>query len=222
MTAAPEEPARAAPVPTATGRSAAGILLACGECDLLLRVAALPPGRRAACPRCGAVVLTRKRDSLRRTLAFALASAVLFCIANAFPIVGIDVHGNRSATTLLGAVQTLWDQDMRAVATLVFVTTFLVPALDLAALCWLLLPLQFGRRPAGFAPLMRVVHTLRPWGMVEVFLLGVLVSLVKLAHLALVVPGMAMWSFAALMLTLAATASSFDAEAVWARLPNPR
>ena len=53
--------------------------------------------------------------------------------------------------------------------------------------------------------------------MVEVFLLGTLVSLAKLAHLAHVQPGIALWSFAALMVLLAAAAAAFDPHALWER-----
>jgi paraquat-inducible protein A len=51
--------------------------------------------------------------------------------------------------------------------------------------------------------------------MVEVFMLGVLVSLVKLAHLAGIVPGIALWSFGALMLVMAAISAVFDPRALW-------
>jgi paraquat-inducible protein A len=57
-----------------------------------------------------------------------------------------------------------------------------------------------------------------PWGMVEVLLLGVLVSLVKLTNSFTVIPGIALWSFGGLTLLLAAAASSFSARDVWARL----
>jgi paraquat-inducible protein A len=60
------------------------------------------------------------------------------------------------------------------------------------------------------------------WSMVEVFLLGVLVALVKLLHLASVVPGVALWSFGAMMLLHAAAWSAFDARALWARLERRR
>ena len=69
-----------------------------------------------------------------------------------------------------------------------------------------------------FAFVFRMHQSVQPWGMIEVFLLGVLVSLVKLAHLAGVVAGIALWSFAALMLLMAAIASVFDARALWARV----
>ena len=57
--------------------------------------------------------------------------------------------------------------------------------------------------------MLRVLRAVQPWGMVEVFMLGVLVSLVKLAHLASVVPGIALWSFAALMLLFAGDGGVF-------------
>jgi paraquat-inducible protein A len=52
--------------------------------------------------------------------------------------------------------------------------------------------------------------------MVEVFMLGVLVALVKLAHIASAIPGVALWSLGALMLLIAAVAASFDPRRVWA------
>jgi paraquat-inducible protein A len=83
---------------------------------------------------------------------------------------------------------------------------------------YLLLPLRSGRVAPGAHRILRIVQATRPWGMVEVFLLGVLVSLVKLAHVAVIHPGPALWAFGALMVTMASAAMTFDARAVWARL----
>ena len=52
------------------------------------------------------------------------------------------------------------------------------------------------------APFFRLVRSVQPWGMVEVFLLGMLVSLVNLSHMASVLPGPAFWAMAALILTV--------------------
>ena len=199
-----------------------GRLLACHECDLLQREAALAPRSTARCARCGAILYRNQPDGLDRTLAYTLGAAVLFVVANAFPIVGLEVQGNRTSTTLLGTVRALHDGDMTSVAVLVFVTTFLMPALEIAALLYLLLPLKLGRVPHGLPAVFRLVHAVRPWGMVEVFMLGTLVSLAKLAHLATVEPGIALWSFGALMFLLAAAAASFDSHALWARVEAAR
>ncbi|MFH0351265.1 MAG: paraquat-inducible protein A [Chromatiales bacterium] len=194
-------------------------LIACHDCDLLQRETVLPAGGAACCGRCGAVLYRKLPESLDRTLAFTLAAGVLFLLANAFPLMGLEVQGQRNATGLLGAVRALWDQDMGMVAGLVFLTTVLIPAIEISGMIYLLLPLRLGRAPPGVAPMLRVLQAVKPWGMVEVFMLGVLVSLVKLAHLASIVPGIALWSFGGLILLLAASAASFNPHEVWARVP---
>jgi paraquat-inducible protein A len=197
-------------------------LIACHECDLLQREAPLPHGGIACCRRCGAVLYRSARDSLDRTLACALGASILFVLTNGFPIVALEVQGNRNAATLFDAVRRLYDQDMPIIAALVLLTTMILPALELAATLYMLLPLRLGRVPAGLGPLFRVVQSVRPWSMVEVFMLGVLVSLVKLRHLATVVPGIALWSFAGLMLLMAATAASFKPRDLWAHVELAR
>ena len=106
-------------------------LHACHDCDLLQREIPLPPGGKARCPRCGAVLYRRNVDGLDRTLAYSMGAAVLFIIANAFPIVGLAAAGHHSSTTLFGTVQKLWDGNMGSVAGLVFTTTILMPALQI-------------------------------------------------------------------------------------------
>ena len=193
-------------------------VVACHECDLLQREVMLPSGGAARCRRCGAVLYRDIPNGLDRALAYALAAAIMFVVANSFPIIGLEVQGNRTSTTLLGAVRTLESQDMTSVAALVFVTTILAPALDISAMLYLLLPLKADRLPRGWTKVFRMVQAVRPWGMVEVFVLGTLVSLAKLAHLASLVPNVGLWAFAALMVLLALTASSFDSHSLWERV----
>ena len=175
------------------------------------------PGSEATCTRCGARLYRRPRpDANQRALAFALAACIVFIIANAYPILGLEVQGARSSTTLLDAVRSLWDDEARAVATLVLVTTFVLPAAELVALTWVLVALRQRWRSA--VAVLHFFESIKPWGMVEVFVLGVLVSLAKLAHIATVEPGVALYSFGALMVLIAATVAAFDPDAAWAQL----
>jgi paraquat-inducible protein A len=163
-------------------------VMACHECDLLQREVRLSRGGTARCRRCGAVLYRDIPDGLDRALAFAVAAAVMFVVANSFPIIGLEAQGNRTSTTLYGAVKTLQSQDMTSVAALVFVTTILAPALDIGAMLYLLAPLKADRLPRSWTKVFRMVQAVRPWGMVEVFMLETLVSVAKLAHLAHLVP----------------------------------
>jgi paraquat-inducible protein A len=190
-------------------------LTACHECDLLQREPVLSPGGMACCPRCNAVLFRHTPDSLDRGLAFTLGALILFVVANVFPIVGLEVQGNLHAVSLIGAVDIIWDEGMIGVASLVFLTAILIPALELSLMLYVLLPVKLGQVPQGLAPILRVLQSVRPWSMTQVFMLGVLVSLVKLAHLAHVVPGVALWSFGGLILLLTAAVSSFNMHDLW-------
>jgi len=193
-------------------------LTACHECDLLQREPILPPGGVACCLRCNAVLFRDTPDLVDRGLAWTLAAAILFVVANIFPIVGLEVQGTLNATSLYGAVERIWDNHMEGVAALVFGTTILIPAMEISLMLYLLLPLKFGWLPEEAKSILRILQFVRPWSMTQVFILGVLVALVKLAHLAHVVPGIALWAFGGLILSLTAAIANFNPHAMWSLL----
>lgn len=192
-------------------------LIACHECDLLQRPTPLADHTLARCSRCDSVLYQPVDDDLDRPLAFTLAAAVLFVVANAFPIVGLEVQGQTTTATLFGTAQALVQQNMRSLALLVFFTTIVVPAVQLGAMLYILVPLRAGRIPTLLPHAVRALQAIRPWGMTEVFILGLLVSLVKLGALARVLPGIGLWSFGALLFAIAAAVATFDARVIWAR-----
>ena len=195
-----------------------GWLTLCHACDLPSRVGDVPEGGTARCPRCGSVVYKRVRDSLDRTLALALGGLFLFIAANAFPFLAMKMQGNVTHTTLSTGVRALYEQGSPIVASLVLVTTIVAPFVQISALIFVLGPLRLGVRVPGQAQVFRLLRRVQPWSMMEVFIMGILVSLVKLIAMAQIVPGIALWSFVLLIPVLAAATSSLDAEWVWRRV----
>lgn len=184
-------------------------LIACHDCDLLQQQIDLPPGGVAACGRCGAVLYRRNVTSQQATLALTITALIVFLVSNLFPIVSIESQGLHRSSTLLGAVITLWNDQMHLVALLVLLTTILMPLLELLVMIFLLA----SPRPTPFA--LRLLMAISPWAMVEVFMLGLLVSVQKLSHLATIIPGIALWSFALLMLLFAMINSRFNVNSLW-------
>ena len=220
---APVRPAtEPAPAPAPNRDPVPPSLVACPDCDLLNRLAG-PAAATLLCARCGAVLRRHRPDSIDRTLALVVAALLLFALANAFPFLAMQTGGLVQETTLLSGVHELWRQDLRLLAALVFCTCVLVPAAQLIGLGTILLPLRLGRRPPpGAARILRLVQAAAPWGMMEVFMLGILVALVKLGHMATIVPGVSVFSFAALIVVMAAALSTLDPALIWARLdPRP-
>ena len=220
---APVRPAtEPAPAPAPNRDPVPPSLVACPDCDLLNRLDG-PAAATLLCARCGAVLRRHRPDSIDRTLALVVAALLLFALANAFPFLAMQTGGLVQETTLLSGVHELWRQDLRLLAALVFCTCVLVPAAQLIGLGTILLPLRLGRRPPpGATRILRLVQAAAPWGMMEVFMLGILVALVKLGHMATIVPGVSVFSFAALIVVMAAALSTLDPALIWARLdPRP-
>jgi len=197
-------------------------LIACPECDLLQRGAHVPANGVLRCCRCDAELSRNRPDGLPRALALGLGAVVLLAISNLYPIVGLSVSGTLVQTTLAGAVRVLFHGGMWPLAALVLVTTIVMPIMQTACMLWIVLPLRLGHKPWHAALVLRLCHQAQSWGMTEVLILGLLVALVKLSHIAAVVPGVALWSFGALMLVLAAANSAFDPHALWARFGTVR
>jgi paraquat-inducible protein A len=192
-------------------------LIACHECDALQRVPDVPTGA-VICHRCGAHLHQLGPYDITRALALATTALILFIVANAYPMVVLEVQGNRVTTTLLHAVRELWREDVQLVAALVFVTVILVPLTQIIAMLYVLVPLQLGKVPPYVEFPLRLFQVAKPWGMVEVFILGILVSLVKLAHMAHVVTGVALWAFAVLVVVFAALGNASDPVRLWSRI----
>ena len=161
-------------------------------------------------------------DAVNRALAYVTAAGIFFVLANAFPLVGLRLKGELIVTTLIGTAQAMWVDGMRTVAAMVFVTIFVAPLVELLALARLLLPLRFSSLPVAPPRIYRALRAITPWRMVEVLMLGVLVALVKLAHMAELLIGVALWSLGALVILLAAAAATFDPREVWSRYDAAR
>ncbi len=189
--------------------------IACHECDVIHRIEPLPGKGAAHCIRCGAVLYKHIPDSLDRTLAFALAGLILFILANSFPFLGLKIGSQVRQTTLITGIYELYVQGSQVIAILVLLTTVLVPLIQMLCLLYILLPLKFHRLPVGLPRVFRFVNGVGPWGMMEVFMVGILVSLVKLAGMAKILPGISVYAFLALIFVLAAMSVSLDRHLIW-------
>ena len=132
------------------------------------------------------------------------------------------MQGQETQTTLISGVIGLYDEGKWEIALLVVLTTIVVPLTQMLIQLYIYVPLKLNRIPWLMVPVFRFAGGLQPWSMMEVFLIGIIVALVKLLGMAQIVPGVALWSFALLIVTLAAAAANMDSRVVWDRVEYPR
>jgi len=189
--------------------------MACHECDLLHRIDGHPERGASICSRCGAVLVSHKRDSINRSLSLTITGLILFMIANSYPLLAIKSGSLYKATTLMGSVEVLHAAGMWHVGLLVFFTAVLFPFLDLMSRLYILVPLKMNKKPWKVSFIMSFIQSINPWGMMDVFMLGILVSVVKLVKMMKVIPGVSLFAFVMLIFVLAGIAACFDPHLAW-------
>ncbi len=189
-------------------------IMICEHCDAVHRWRRLERGQRARCVRCGAVLYRCPWLDADSMFALALAALMTFAIANAWPIVALGLNGQHHAAALWQAVLDIGRDGQHVVAVLVAMMLLVFPLLQLLLLTWVLGFVRACRPPPGFAPIMRLLAAISPWSMVEVFMVGTLVAVVKVGSIFDVALRPGIWGFAALTILLAMVAS-FDLRRIW-------
>jgi paraquat-inducible protein A len=193
-------------------------IIACPSCDLVQRLPEVAPGESVRCPRCETELWRRKADSMNRTLALALAAAVLWIITNTMPMLGLSAAGHQAFTTVIRGATLLWEHGEPLVAVIIFFTVVAAPVLQIVFVTAVIFGSLRPQPPAWVGFLLRHVPFTRLWSMMEVLLVGVLVSLTKIAEYAKVLPGHALFTVGGLVVILTAMQASFDAREIWERV----
>lgn len=196
--------------------------LACPDCDAIFAAPIVGVGQEVLCSRCGTLLFVRRKNSLVRATALAMASAVLFILTNCFPFLSMRADFRESSMSLWQSVVGLETQGYPALAVAVGMFIVAMPALIIIALLYLLVPLLNRRRWRGAVQLLRWMRQARRWNMIEVYLVASLVSLVKLQKLALVSLGASFWTFTALIVCLMAAVTVIDYREIWALLERAK
>ena len=186
----------------------------CEQCDAIHARRELRAGEVADCVRCGHRLYRHHRFDLGILLALTLSTAIVFVLANVYPVVALNAQGAYNAATIWGAVIATWESGVAPVAFLSALLVFFFPLSQICLFAYVLLGLYRGRRPREFRQAMQALSIMQPWSMAEVFMLGILVAIVKLHGVMTVIPGIGMWSFAVLTLLLAAL-TSYNLQDLW-------
>ncbi|NBF03667.1 paraquat-inducible protein A [Pseudomonas sp. Fl5BN2] len=175
-------------------------LVACHECDFLMRKPTLAHGEKAQCSRCGYELYAHRHNVVERSLALVIAALLLYVPANFLPIMQLNLLGQSSEDTVWSGVQSLFDTGMESVALVVFLCSMGIPLLKLICQLLVLLSIRWDIGRSYGLLLYRIYHHLRDWGMLEVYLMGVLVAIVKLADMASITVGLGLVCFISLLL----------------------
>ena len=194
--------------------------IACHGCDLLLERLKVTPGEKLSCPRCGEPLLAPKNDSVNRSLALALSGLLLFPFAILQPLMTLDTMGFKNSGNILDGVLATFRDGYWLVAAILALTTIAFPLVKLTLLFVITLNLKLERNPDYLRLLMRGYVHFDEWGMLEVYMIGILVTIIKMHHMANIHYETGLFCFIGILAAALGSALVMDQEEFWHLIEN--
>ena len=190
-------------------------ITACHGCDLLLASGDVTPGCTAVCPRCGSRIHAPKKDSVNRTLAFTFTALLVYVPAVFMPLMTLNVLGFEGSGSIADNGILLYNQGYIFVAAMVFLTAVLLTFLNPALLFLVTCLIKIRRLPRLQAWILRTFQHLEEWAMAEVYLIGVLVTLIKVYSMTTIEYNLGFFCFVIMVVMNICALSVLDKSHFW-------
>lgn len=190
-------------------------LIACPYCDTLHRRIPIAKGQKLRCRCCHSVIDSGVAD-FRRAFILALTAFILFVIANNFPFITMSLQGEINTISVFSSIKTLFDNDLPFLGALVFIVIIIMPLWYLLAVLWIIISFRFRFLTRVTRLFLHWMALMAPWNMLEVYLVGVIVTMVKILTMAEIRFESGFWAFCALMVcSILVNASFFLDDAIF-------
>ncbi len=195
-------------------------LTACPDCDLLMTKKRPAFGQKTECPRCGCVLERYKRNTVSRSLALGLAGLFIYFPAVFMPLMTFQKLGLRESGNVFETIITFYTKGYYFVAIMILFSAAIFPLIKLTLLITVTTFLKTNRRPKFLAKIFRWYQHLDEWAMVEVYLLGIMVTVVKMYHSTDIVYNAGFFCFIGLVLLTIASSVTVSRVQFWDLIEN--
>jgi paraquat-inducible protein A len=202
-------------VPNTSQEESDHTIAACPGCDLLIVVPSIPDGHYLACGRCGSPIFKKYQNSIDRVLILSITGLLLYLPAILLPLMTLSSIGFEESGSVLDSFINFYRNGYFIVAFMVFLTAVIFPFLKLFLPFATSLCLRLNKRPGWLKSAFRFLGHLEEWGMVEVYLLGILITLIKMGGMASIDYNAGFFCFIALVMISMATTVNLDRNLFW-------
>ncbi|SHG88960.1 paraquat-inducible protein A [Ferrimonas marina] len=182
----------------------------CGGCGLTCTSA-------SHCPRCGSALHLRKPNSLQYSWALLITAAFLLFPANVLPITQLTNQGVTTYDTIYSGILSLVENEMPAIAVIVFTASVAVPVAKVVGLLVVLttitLRLSLPRR--RLTAYFHIIEFIGRWSMLDLFVISIMASLINMGQLLYAKPAPAATYFALVILFTQLSAKVLDTRLLW-------
>lgn len=190
-------------------------IIVCEACDWVNQIPPLRQGQRVRCARCHHTLLTITPKLPERLLTLSGSALLMLSMALIFPFLGFSAKGISQWITLPDTVITLLSHHFIFLGILVTLLLLVLPISFLISTSYIALA-WVTKRPFPFQSIAaRWLVVVQPWLMVDVFLVGIFVALVKLHSLAQIATGLSFWAYCAFVILFIKVMVLIDRRMLW-------
>ncbi len=191
-------------------------ITACDQCDTLHSLEASERGQRLRCAQCGCVVMNFHEQGVGRLMAASCSALFMLVFASAFPFLSFSSRGASRSITLFDLVEVLIQQDFLVLGILISLALFVFPVVYLVSVVFLVASFRYAiLKPFFQGYFIRWILAIQPWLMLDVFLIGALVALIKMDSFSEVRFDLSFFAFCVYALLLLKTVSLIDRRWLW-------
>lgn len=184
----------------------------CPDCDYVVEKKQLEPSHSAVCPRCSALIYRTPKVGFAGIFAFTLSGLLFFLPANTLPILTFSILGISSTNTMLNGVVRLFEDGYVWMSFMVFLCSVLAPLIDLLLLCFISLCMTKGWISPTLKRALLWQQKIQEWGMLEVYMLGILVAYIKMISMGMIIVGFGLFCYVGMLVSVMLAWSNFDVQ----------
>ncbi len=192
--------------------------IVCPDCDLLLEPVEVRPGQKLVCPRCNCTLRAPVANSVEKTLALSLTGLIMFLPGIFLPLLSLDIIGLESSGSIFSSATALVETGYVFTGVAVFLTSILIPAIKLCILFLVSFQILAGRSDRSTIFMFRTYKFLDEWGMLEVYMIGILVTIIKLLHMAKIQYDAGFYCFIGLLSATILSSVFLDEHQFWEKI----
>ena len=196
------------------------IHLACDHCDQLIFIDVLKPNQVASCPNCQCKLHIGKNNSEQKVVALSLCAIIMLLSALFYPFISFSEQGITQTITLLDAGKILFSYNSPFLGVLIDVSIIFLPLTLLVFFVLIhigllkILPRKYSIK------LLKLIFKLIPWVMSEIFLIGILISMVKIMSIADIGFGLSFYAFSAFIIFYLMCLTQIDKKKLWRHISH--
>jgi len=166
----------------------------CHQCFTLQEEIDIADGTKACCAECGGLLYRYDSKLIDHTLAWSMTGIIFFVLANAFPLIKIDLLGSEQFITLPKTITSLFENGFYVVGFFCVFLIFIFPLMIFLINILIFTLLKMGKGEKATKELLMLLSHIKPWGMADIFFISILVALVKLIAFGQIHIGISFWA----------------------------